>query len=333
MTDLLLYDPTIQALLAQCEDDWGNPVLNKSRLIPYGILPLDMGLYGIDPEGELVIIQGEEKNRKTTLVTNVIANYMTAHSLKEKPVTNIDTLETGMKPNKYRDTFISIMASRHLINAGGHRPNSYCPACGGECTQLQISPKFLRYNSRSTEQQRAIEYAMDLMEGWPLLIHGAAFGQGNTRSLSEAAIGSKKMKARWQKLVDEYGMKILVIDHVQQYMFSDDPSDYEKQIRAVGAIGDFVAQNNVACLMLSQVSLWSARDAKQNGGMLVAAGGKKAAQEANTVLSTRYKSGSGVMRIKIEESRHAGSYSVWQRLEDVSGTFYGDATTEPLSEE
>lgn len=89
----------------------------------------------------------------------------------------------------------------------------------------------------------------------------------------------------------------------------------------------------MACLALSQVSLTSVREVKASGGgKLIAAGGSKAAQEANTVFSTSYKPGSGSMKIKIEESRDAGSFSVYQTLEDVSGAYYGEASTEPIGE-
>jgi len=324
------YDPTIQALLDQCETDWGDPIKNRETLIPYGIKPIDMALYGIDPAGELIVVQGEEKNRKTTFVANVICNFMTWDRLKNKPMTNIDTLESGMRPPKYRDMLISIMATRYLISQG-HRPHSYCPVCNSAtCRELGISPKFLKYNTRTKTQQEAIAYARDVMNTWPLLIHGASIKQGNTRNLQEAALGSRDKEARWLRLMSEYGMQILVVDHGQQYQWGDTPTDYEKQVRSVSTTGDFVSQYGIACLLLSQVSLTSVREVKQGGGKLIAAGGSKYAQEANTVFSIKYKP--GIVKIHIEESRDAGSFPVWQRIEDVSGTFYGDASLESLIE-
>ena len=327
-----VYDPTIQALLAQCDTDWGDPMKNRETLIPYGIKPIDMALYGIDGSGELIIVQGEEKNRKTTFLINVIINFMTWPKLKQKPVTNIDTLESGMRPGKYRDTIISNLATRFLMEQG-HRAHTRCPACDDTtCRELGIHPKFLKYNTRTRAQQEAIGYAKAVMDTWPLLIHGASIKQGNTRNLHEAAVGIKNQQARWHRLIEEYGLQILVIDHGQQYAFADEPTDYEKQIRAVSAAGDFVSQYGVACFFLSQVSLTSVREVKQSGGKLIAAGGTKATQEGNTVFSVKYKSGSGVAKLQIEESRDAGTFSVWQRLEDASGAFYGEASTEPILE-
>jgi hypothetical protein len=327
--DFDVYDPRVQRLIENQENYWGDPRQNKEKLIPYGIKYIDDALYGIDPDGELVVIQGEEKNRKTTLLANVLCNIMTWPRLKEKPVINIDSLESGMRPEKYKDTLISIMATRYLISTG-HQAGDFCNMCGGKCRHMGISPKFLRFMERTKEQKDAVDYASDTIYEWPLLIHGASLKQGNTRSLKDAAIGMKDKKARWVRLIEMFGMRINAVDHGQQYAFEDDPTDYEKQLRSVAAIGDFVSQYGTTTFFLSQVSLTSARDVKANGGKLVAAGGAKAAQEANTVLSTSYKPGSGVIKIKIEESRDAGSFPVWQRLDDTSGCFYGDASIEAL---
>lgn len=327
------YDPTLAGLLTQCESDWGDPAANRKNLIPYGIELLDRALYGIDPEGELVVIQGDRKNRKTTLVANIVVNLCTDERIANKPVINIDTLESGMRPKKYRDFLISIMASRLLVEDGHVPPGSKnrCPACQAEeCRELILQPKFLKYNMRSAAQRQAISDAIEIMQWWKVLIHGAGISQGNTRNLDGAAVSTKKTKSRWQQLVEEFGVKINIVDHVQQYSFSDGTtSDYEKQLRSVAAIADFSSQYNVAFLALSQVSMSSMREARENGGKLTAAGGAKAAQEANTVLSTHYKQNSGTMKITVEESRDAGSFSIWQNMDDTSGTFYGEASATP----
>lgn len=323
------YDPSIQALLSTTEEDWGDPVKNREKAIPYGIEPIDQATYGIDSNGELIIFQGPEKERKSTVVANIICNYMTFPKLKDKPTTNIDSLESGMNPEKYRDFIIGIIASRLLIEQG-HSPSGQCNACsGGTCRELGITPKFLRYNVRSKKQLAVIDTAKEIIYEWPLLIHGASINRGNTRNLGDAITGTKDIKARWRHLIDTYGMKVLVIDHVQQYMFKDAESDYEKQVRAIGEIGSFIAQHNVACLLISQVSLGSIRESRTTGGKLMAAGGSKAAQEANTVFSVSYKSGSGMVKIKIEEAREASAFPIWIPIEDRSGTFYGKAFIEP----
>jgi hypothetical protein len=321
------YDPTIQALLAQCESDWGDPQINRDGLVPYGLPPIDRSLYGIDIiDGELILIQGQEKRRKTTFAANVVVNIMIGEKPKEKPVIDIESLESGMSPKKYRDSLISIMATRYLMSLG-HQYGQACPVCGTpQCRELGISSKFLRYNTRSTDQQEAVTYALDTMFSWPLLIHGANPLQGDTRNLKSVSNGKD---ARWRKLIDDTGVKIMVVDHAQQFSFAGEPSDYEKQIKAVSVISDFVAQNNMVYFLLSQVSLTSLREVRAGVGNLTAAGGAKGAQESNTVFTTDYASGSGVMKISIEESRYSANFSVWQHIEDTSGAFIGEASTTP----
>lgn len=331
MTETVVqYDPTMAALVANAEDDWGaDPEANHANLIPYGIAPIDQALYGFDINGEVILIQGPEKRRKSTLVDNIVVNVQTGEKPKDKPMINLDSLEPGKRPGKYRDTLLSIVATRWILKQG-HAAHGHCKVCGNSfCREIGITPKFLKYNKRSPLQLRAIDYALDSMRDWPVLIHGAHLEEGNTRALAEAynPANPKDLTSRWVRLYHEYGMKFLVIDHVQQYAWADDPNDYEKQIRAVGAAGDFSAQYGVVVVIVSQVSLGSQRDVKQNGGRLVAAGGSKAAQEANTVFSVNYESGSGEMTIKIEESRDAGNLIVKQPLEDESGAFYGIAST------
>jgi len=318
------YDPSIQALLASCEQDWGNPVDNRKNLVPYGIQPFDLALYGLDTiNGELNLILGKEKNRKTTFVENVVINYMLLMRKKglTPPFTVIDTLESGMHPKRYRDTLIANVATRVLLERG-HTLRSSCPVCNApNCREFGLSPEFLRYNTRTSEQNIAINTAMALLLDFPLYIYGANPQQGDTRNLASASTGKT---SRWRWLVEEKGAKVFVIDHVQQYQFSQETSDYEKQLRAVGAIGDLVAQEYVVALLLSQVSLTSVRDAKSMNGKIGASGGQKAAQEANVVFSTTYSPGSGSMRIGVEESRKSPTFSISQPLEDVSGAFYGE---------
>jgi len=315
-----LYNPSIQALIEATKEDWGNPEESRKLLVPYGIKPFDLALYGIDIiNGELNIVMAPEKKRKTTFMINVIANIMMGNKPEEKPFIVVDTLESGMPPNRYRDSLISNVATRYLLRKG-HRHNSHCSVCGvTPCGELGISPEFLRFNSRSNEQQMAIDWALAEMMGWNLYLYGANPHQGNTRSLE---LGMK----RWEKLIEEKEMKILVIDHLQLYSFDDfkSLSDYEKQLRIVGEIGELVAKYGVVVFLISQVSLTSQREKREGTGKWTAMGGSKAHQEANTIFYTDYESGSGEMEIGIIDSRKSNTFSVSTPIEDVSGCWYGE---------
>lgn len=321
------YDATISGLINLCEIEWGKPEENRKNLLPFGIRPIDKALYGMDTtHGELIVVQGPEKQRKTTKVINVVANFMTSEKPEVKPLTVIDALESGMDPRRYRDQIIANVATRYLL-AKGHKHREHCPVCNSSmCKELTLSPEFLRFNRRSDAQLEAITYAMDTIKSWPLRIYGANPKEGNTRDLSSV---NGNNEARWTQLIDTYGAKVFVVDHVQQYSFRDEPTDYEKQLRAVSALSDAVAKYGVIVIMLSQVSLTSQRDAAAGVGKYYAAGGRKAAAEATSIFSVNYESGSGKMCITLEDSRKSASFSVWQTLEDTSGAFYGEATQGP----
>jgi hypothetical protein len=266
----------------------------------------------------MVLVLGEHKRRKTTFVLNVLTNIFTREK-GVKPITNVDTLESGMPPGRYRDSLISIVASRYLLKEG-HRATN-CLICHKEvCKELGITPEFLRYNTRSKKQLESIQYALDTIRTWPLLIHGANPFQGDTRNL-DTSVRSKK--SRWRKLIEEQGVKLLVADHVQQYSVGTkaEATDYEKQLYAISSSAEVVAQWQVALLEISQVSLTSVR-----AGKMLAAGGNKGAQEANVVLGCDYVTGTGKMKISIMESRRSDTFEFWQSLDDSSGAFYGEAS-------
>lgn len=315
---------SIQRLLEDAEKDWGSPEENRKLLLPYGIGPLDKALYGIDRiNGEIIEILGPEKNRKTTLFVNVITNYMTNPKVVDKPFTVVDSLESGSPQPKVRDTFLSNLATRYLLKKG-HRHLTFCDACGeAKCKQFGITPDFLRFSTRTKEQKEAIDWAWEEMySSWPLHIFDANPRRGNTRNLNKAV-------SRWRELIEVYGAKVIVSDHLQQYSFGEMVSDYEKQIRTVSATADVVAEEGVVLFLLSQVSITSLRDLRAGVGKLSASGGNKAAAEANVVFSVQYDPGSGEMIIRIEDSRKAGRFGVIQPLEDQSGAFYGEASYIP----
>lgn len=313
------FQPDIQWLLDKSKSDWGNPEETRKLLVPYGIRLFDRALYGLDViNGELNVVMAPEKKRKTTFMINIIANVMMNDIPEQKPFIVVDTLESGMPPNRYRDALISNVATRMLLRMG-HKIGEKCPVCASpQCQEVGISPEFLRFKSRTNTQQKAIDLAIMEMYTWNLYIYGANPQQGDTRNLGNAI-------PRWEKLVKDNNMKILVTDHLSQYSFAGiDTSDYEKQIRTVGVMGEFVAKWGVVLFALAQVSLNSQKSAKEGTGKWVAMGGSKAHAEANTIFTTDYEHGSGKMTVAIADSRKANAFGISIPIEDVSGMMYGE---------
>jgi hypothetical protein len=328
-----MYSPKISDIVDSQEDRWGNPEENRKNLVPYGVPILDKNLYGVgvDRGGELILFIGEEKMRKTTLVINILINIMTNNKVFMKPFTVIDTLESGMPPEKYVDNMTANLASRYLL-ATGHSPISsgYCKACENrQCKELRLDAKYLYYMGLTKEQKFAVERARDTMRGWPIELYGTSFDKGDTRNLEKASgfngtsweleIAGKK--PRWIDAI-ERGMRLLVVDHAQQFSFMEGfVNDYEKLVRVVAALGDVVGKYEVVNFLVSQISLSSIREAKA-GGKLTASGGRKPHQEANAIVSTGYQEGSGIMKVSLEGSRESGTGFEEYSIEDISGALY-----------
>lgn len=331
-----MYSPKIKDLVDSQEERWGKPTDNRENLVPYGIPILDRNLYGlgIDRGGELILFIGEEKMRKTTLVINILINIMTNQNITNKPFVMIDSLESGMPPEKYVDTMTANLASRYLL-AMGHTPvgqGNYCRACSAQtCKELTLNTKFLYYMEKSKQQQAAIVRARREMRTWNMELYGSSIDKGDTRNLEyatgfngtswETEIRGKK--PRWTEAI-ERGVNLLVVDHAQQYSFTEGfVSDYEKLIRVVAAIGDTVGKYEIETFLVSQISLNSIREAK-SGGKLTASGGRKPHQEANAIISTKYQEGSGTMTITLEQSRESGTGFDTYPIDDISGALYYD---------
>ncbi len=325
------YNPelqTIQHLISECEADWGDPIANRAVLLPTGLAPLDKAVYGLDVvNGEVVLVQGPEKQRKSTLVANIIVNYMMSPRPVEKPLTVIDTLESGMPPKRYRDFLISMVATQMLFDLG-HVHGAYCPVCNApQCKEMGISPDFLRYNSRTATQAEMIQEAMNIISRWRLHIYGASDAEGHSRNLVASVIGTKDLSSRWKHLIDDYDAKVFVTDHLQQYSFDGGfLTDYEKQIRTIAAVSDIVAARQIVCLLISQISLTSQREAASGTGKYTASGGRKAAAESTSIISVNYEGGSSECCITLEDSRKSAPFSMYTSLEPASGRFYGEVS-------
>jgi len=333
MTDLFPnYDPTIQGHLTKAKERWANRDRNLETLIRYGkgFEFLDERLFGMRSDtGELILIIGEEKNRKTTMFINILINIMTDENLEAKPYTIIDSLESGMPPERYTDQLVSNLASRYLMETG-HKPVSagVCPVCSGSCKELRISPEFLAFFNRSQEQVKAIERAYETIMFWPLDIWGAGLDEGDTRNLG-VAFGDMDSESRWVSAIRDKGAKIIAVDHAQQYRFERiDTTDYEKLIRVVSASGSVVASFKVIFFLLSQISLKSLQEAR-GGGKIRSSGGKKPHEEANVILSSKYPPDSGYIQYVIEGARRSGGVGIPKQvsIDDISGAIYTNAYT------
>lgn len=309
------YNPRVSYLVDKAKERRSNPKDSREALVKYGIKELDVSLFGIDTEaGELNVIMGFHKQRKTTFIINIVVNIMMAKTPEVKPAIMIDTLESGMIPERYTEALICNVATRYL-HAKGHRFDTYCPICNSsKCYEVGITPESLHNVELRPAQLEAVEFAELEVSSWRLYIFGANPEEGDTRQYEHSVERAEFMV--------KHDVKIIIVDHVQQYQ--TDTSLYEKQELAVSGFSNIVAKYKCVVFILSQISLGSWREAKSGTGVTTAKGGNKAAEEAMTVFEVQYVGGDNNMLLKIKESRKASPLTVVQNIEKMSGAFLKD---------
>ena len=326
--------PSIYGLVERAELDWGQPEENAKNLISYYLAPeFDTTVCGLDvTRGEYIVLQGDEKNRKTTFLLNLV--YVFARQLKKhNKWVCVDTLESGMVPGAYRDALLNMVATRYMVSRvfGGDRYKWPSPdqIMGHEDlkTQLVLDQNFLMYNKKSEFQLEAIEYAKKVVGSLPISIFGAAKKEGMARRLDTNM-------ERWQMLYEGTFPKLegcehflFITDNVQQVSDFDSNSAYGSLGGIVSTHGNFAAENRVVVWDVHQISLRS-KEAKDP----MARGGKRANEEANYVFETTYESDLNPLWLKLRtpRSRKKPPPKLRIPIEPNSGAILGKAIVDEL---
>ena len=329
------HDPSIAALVKVAPLQWGSPDKNSAGLIPYGIGLIDRVTYGIDFNvGGLMIVQGAEKERKTTFLANVIANICMSGKYPDGWRIAVDLAESGLPPRKYRDILIGMVATkiliyrhwfgtihelRDLLSMNLATLDMSTADIVFPVREMIVDHKFLRYRSRTAEQKEAIEQSMGIVASWPLDIFGPAKSEGYTRKLDLA-------RARWNYCI-ERGARMLVYDHVQQFEVVG-KGDYDTLLEVTPIIAGAVVETpGLVFFAISQTSMGSRKDAMLGIGKRYARGGTKLAEEANNVFDITYDGANEYQVIvRLLESRDSRPIDVKQGIESASGLFVGEAT-------
>jgi hypothetical protein len=334
-------NPGIRALVAETDQDWGDPEAYQKQLIQYRIGPeFDGAMWGINVEKdtELITIQAPAKQRKSTLLANLLLNF--GPQMHEKKIWMcLHTLESGMNRKDYRDVMLGMITTRLMVSKvyGGDR--SKWPQAQDILAQkdlkteeghslLRITRKFLRAGKRNSFQQECINEAKKLApQLLPLSIFGPGRAEGSSRDLNAVL-------AAWELLYEGKfpGMegclhRIFALDHIQQ--LKGFTSSFQLLQEAVPRLSDFVVSHpGAAGIILSQVSLTSRRSAESGNGEMDAAGGTKLAEESNTVMQTAYDEEKDPLHLYISTpySRYEPPPTMRQDVEPFSGVALGFAT-------
>jgi hypothetical protein len=324
--DGLLKQPDTQAL--------------QGKILPYSIYHIDRAARtGVDiHNGELIVVQGPEKNRKTTMVLNMV-RFWSKVGIPGGGNILVETLESSMTRQKYKQSLLVMEATGYILaqHYGIENGRVQLPYRGDPKYkvadmgaiyndlghELKMSVDFARVSYRSKLQQQAIEYAVEAVDSWPLLIYGAASAEGHTRAIRTNGkvldFRTELPYVRWKRAIEEMGVRIIVLDHVQGYAGPGGMA-YQMLDEITNRISTIVAELKVVVVAVSQVSLGSMRDDTMG---LYARGGKRLAEEANRVFSTKYEDRQAHMIIESTASRGEPPPTIIQRMDMHSGKFIG----------
>lgn len=336
------YDPRIGAI-----DDGlsGEPKAEqvKKRVLDYGLQLRHINgaiPTGVDIEnGELIVIQGPEKHRKTTLALNLVRSWCRSGKLQGGRVL-VETLESGMSPKKYKQALVVMQATASMANElyGGVSKFPMLRKALDEYTDMtairdardpaspdgnvgdlfRLSVKYALTADRTPLQHRAITAAVKEVNEWPLIIYGAPIKKGRTKLL-ETLNGKSPSEClpyrRWQAAVEKLDVRIIVVDHVQGYSGG---SAYDVLERAVAYMAAAVAELGVVMIAVSQLSLTSRR----SGNEKYARGGARLAEEANLVLLVSYPQNADYMQIECAAARDEPPPTIKVPIEKHSGLLF-----------
>jgi len=289
--------------------------------------------------GELLVIQGQKKNRKTTVALNLARNWCKQADRLRGGVILWETLESGQTPKKIKQQLICMEATAFMAEEmWGSVYNVPAKSSKGmdEYTNMdivrdtkdptipraplfQLSVQFALSRDRTALQHRAIQEAIKRVNGWPLIIYGAPADQGKTKALETPDAGKPLDDClpykRWKKAVEKLNVKIIIVDHTNAY---HGVNDYDRQQRGIVHVSAAVSELGALMVAVCQPSMGSTR----NGGQMEARGGTRYAEEANTVFNTHYEQDSYRVKIVCGDARETPFPDIWVPMEKRSGLMF-----------
>ncbi len=261
---------------------------------------------GVPLDGSAIIVQGEEKNRKTTVAQNWVRWW--CNSSRMRGYIAVDVLEARSSPAKWKRDLVCMeatgLAIGHIYTSlmglpmtdgpidretgktlqytdMSHLRDLSDPRGGPDSRLFRISPKRMMGGLRTPLQHRFIEEAKEKIADWPLMIFGSADGQGGTKNIEMPGNGRTIEEcvpySRWMKYKEELDVSILIVDHAHEYNV---PSGFQT-LEGIGLhIAAAVSILGMCLIILSQTSLGTDR--------MYARGGTKLAEMANVVIMPRY---------------------------------------------
>ncbi len=304
----------IKDLIDGADKRWGDPAENIGRLVPFGINIVDERLLGVPIDrGGIFGIQGSPGSRKTTFLVNVIVNQCLSGRLPQGYHIAIDTLESGMTIERYADVIIAIVATKFLVywhwNESQEKDINRLLSMGlpqfkvdrlieevgveenGKfIRETLLRPEFFTYGRRTARQHEAIKMSRAIVRNWPIFIFGVSEHPdpevAKKRTTIVADLGHSF--ERWIWLFEKRNVREIALDHLQEYAFADNPSDYEKMRRVVGMVSQWQKLCRGVAWIVTQIGVTSEREARRSGIKAYGQGGRILQAEAQVMWEVSY---------------------------------------------
>jgi len=342
---------TLRDLVDDAHSEWGDAEDNISRLVPFGYQLLDKSLTGIPIDtGAIFQIQGYSGSRKTSAVLNFLINQCLSGRLPQGYHIAYDTLESGMTIERIRDIIWAMVATKYLIywhwNETQERDIVRMLSMGlpdkpvatlmldvadkNGHRETILKPEFFRYGRRTQRQMEAIQMAGNVIRNWPIMVFGSSGHPDpeirRQRTTPTWFLGPSIK--RWQTLYEENNVREIVIDHVTEYVFDDNPTDFEIQRRVVPAVAGWQKATLGVAWMIIQVGVTSARESRREGVDMTATGGNIGERESTVTWTVMYDQDDPYfVRIKRPNKSRMGMHpDLAIKVEPNSGAFIGQAT-------
>lgn len=300
------YDPSMKAAFSRYEEDKEHGRLG--RRIPTLIPLFDKGLGGglrVDP-GELVVLSGREKQRKTTLLLNIVAAW---HTQGLDGATVWICNEQSMNTSDLIGHLWALEATREAFKRG----LTYTAATGGRKPWTFSKDQILEFHKDQDnyhgELLEVTQVARALVESWNIRFYCAAVNNGN-------AMDAESVFALARTDVEYKGAKRVVVDNLQGFRKSDE-SDYEVMNRVVPMVDAFPGTYGCLTIALSQLSRTKA---EWSGGNQIKGGGGLEGR-ANLIIETSYddEKATGIMGVKRTWGRNRLFFNYDLAIEPNSG--------------
>lgn len=315
------YNPTISSLIQLKKEE----ITNFDKIY-YGVNYVDQACHGINITlGELIALQGLEKNRKTTFLLNILYNI--AVQLQRRNYFAVyDTLESGMPPQAVRDQLVAISASLIAVSETYGKDRSKWPGVKEIHTSiseelLNIDREIVFEQSFVGRQLEFVEKATERLKDIPLLIFGSSSEQGSARDLKETL-------QRWDQLykgvydgLDGVKCRIFVCDNVQLvHGFNSNKFDQLETVVAEHAY--FLGKHpGTVIIDVSQISQGAAITSKIYETQMYAKGGGALSAEATVLFETRYEQDDDGITISTPATRKKPFPKIYQEILKSSGAF------------